>query len=344
MQAPRLYLGLMGFDAASENAVRRWLTKYVAESEKHAAQQGDSYCAWEVVDFREADALLIRGAGVTRCTGSQVEFHPSLRQSNPNAPLAADLDGIARPFALSDAPRLQMLGLQGKPYPSFDFADASTISSTLQNFEVILRPLRALFALALEMVDRREELQSEHTYHLERNGRLDAIIDPSNRRVFLRFGARPADVHGSTWMRRPKSANFVPESFLECQMDELAWIFAMHFQSTDLPRRYQKKPIYLRRNPRLRDVLLYPRHVALVDRLWQKPQTLEQLCRAFPESAHWMERDVYGLYLMRCISTTAPEATSEGNSSLPADDQDKWLLQRIGDHAHTMKAELKPLF
>lgn len=345
MQPPKLYLGLMGFDAASQAAVRRWLAKYVAEAGKAAVAQGDAYCLWEVVDFREADALLIRGAGVTRCSGAQVEFHADLRKANPNEPLAAELDNIKRPFALSEVPRLLSLGLAKSSYRSFDFSDADTLVRTMQSFELTLRPLRALFSLAIEMVDRRDELKAESTYHLERNGRLEAIVDPPKRFVFLRAGARPAEVHASVWMRRPKSANYAPENFLKCHMDELAWIVAMHFRTTDLPSRYQKKPIYLRRNPRLRDALLYPRHVALVDHLWQKPQTLDQLRRAFPTSAHWMERDIYGLYLIRCISTTAPDHPSESHSSLPPDDdQDKWLLQRMGKHADTMKAELKPLF
>ncbi len=347
MQHPQLYLGLMGFDAPSEATVRRWLAANAADAKKNAARDQDQHPIWQAVDFQEADALLIRGVGVVQGFGPHVQFNPALRLAQPQTPLGAELDGIKQPFAISDVGHLKSLGIEVNDAPVFDLNSAASMLHTLQHFETILRPLRSLFALAMELTARREELDSGHTFHLERNGGLDAIIDPPHRRVFLRPGTRPADIEADAWLRRPKSANFAPAHFVECGMDEVAWVFAMHSQEIDLPKRYLSKPIHVRRNPRVRTSLLYPRHAALLDQLWQSPTTLEQLQKALPANAHLHERDLFGLYLTRSISTSAEVGDKSGeDASVPGsfDITGKWMLQREGQRMNTMTGELQSLF
>ncbi len=346
MQHPRLYLGLMGFDASSEAAVRSWLENYGAELKKGDADEAEQQPVWQVVDFSEADALLIRGAGVAQGFASHLQFDRALQNAKEKAPLGAELDGIRLPFALSDIVHLQSLGIDVKTYPMFDLGSAASMSGTLQHFETILRPLCALFALAKELTDRREELDGSHTFHLEQNGRLDAIIDAPQRRVLMRPGTRPVDINADAWLRRPKSANFAPAHFMECSMDEVAWVYAMHCHQSELPKRYLIKPIHVRRNPRVRTSLLYPRHAALLDRLWLQPSTLEQLQRVLPSIAHLLERDLFGLYLTRSISTASQSDPASDGSSLPGtfDTTGKWLLQRVGQRMNTMAGELQSLF
>lgn len=347
MQHPCLYLGLMGFDAPSEAAIRRWLAANAIEAKQNSGRHASRNPIWQAVDFQEADALLIRGAGVAHGFGPHLQFNPALRLAQPQAPLGAELDSIKLPFAISDAGHLKTLGINVKDYPLFDPKSAANMLHTLRHFETMLCPLRALFSLAFVLTDKREELDGEHTFHLERNGSIDAIIDPPNRRVFLRPGIGPEDIEAATMLRRPKSANFSPAHFIQCGMDEVAWVFAMHSIETDLPKRYLSKSIHVRRNPRVRTSLLYPRHAALLDRLWNSPATLEQLQKEWPANAHQHERDLFGLYLTRSISTTATLGDKAGDgASVPGafDTTGKWMLQRTGQRMNTMTGELQSLF
>jgi hypothetical protein len=346
MQHPQLYLGLMGFDAASEAQVRRWLATNAAQARSAASAEADQHPVWQVVDFREADALLIRGAGVAQGFGTHLQFQPKLQADQPSAPLGADLASIKLPFALSDVTHLQALGIQAAGHPIFDPNQDASMLHTMQQMETILRPLRSLFTLAVELTERQQELETDHTYHLERNGGLDAIIDLPGRRVLLRPGTRPVDMGADAWLRRPRSANFAPSHFVACSLDEVGWVFAMHCTDFDLPKRYRSKPIHIRHNPRVRSSLLYPRHAALIDQLWRSPTTLERLQKEQPEQAAWLERDVFALYLTRCISTQKPSDASGEASSLPGnfDNTNPWMLQRMGQRMNTLTGELQSLF
>lgn len=343
MQHPRLYLGLMGFDASAEARVRRWIEANAAEGVGDAST--DEHPVWQVVDFRDADALLICGAGAASGYATHLQFRSDLQAENAQAPLGADLASIKQAFAISDVAHLQSLGVDVKSYPVFDMQLPATLQRTLQAFEAVLRPLRTLFALAVELNDRHAELDAEHTFHIERNGILDAIVDVPCRRVLLRPGARPLDIHSDAWQRRPKSANYAPAHFLHCSMDELAWVFALYSQQIDLSKRYLSKRIYVRHSPRVRASLIHSRHANLLERLHQGGATVPQLKAEFPHVAHWMERDVFALYLVRAITTAAPTDQSGGLSSLPQmfGNTVPATAMRSDKILTTISAELQPL-
>jgi hypothetical protein len=346
MEHPLLYLGLMGFDAASEASVRTWVASNASNTppDDHA---GDAHPVWRVVDYREADALLIRGAGIVHCLGSHIKFAAHQPAAQAAAPLGADLNGITQPFALSDVAHLQGLGVDTNAHRMVDLASPTSMLHTLQHFESLLRPLRTLFTLAAELSERREEMDGEHTFHIDRQGTLDAIIDPPRRRVLLRPGTRPVDITSNAWLRRPKSANFAPAHFVECSMDELAWVFAMHTASLNLPARYLKKLLYLRHSPRIRHSLLRPRHAALLECLCAGAATFEQLRKELPDSAHWIERDLLALYLVRSITTTAPVEQFDSPSSLPFGTSSQGVpasQQLLGRRLSTMSGNLQSLF
>ena len=323
MQHPRLHLGLLGFDAPAQARVVAWLQANAASAAGHS-EDCDQHPVWEVVDFREADALLICGAGVMAGGDKQLQFHASLSQAYFEAPysqalhpIGVDLVNIKQPFALSDTAHLQALNVDITNCAVFDLDQPLLMQQTLQTFEAVLRPLRTLFALASELHERRNELDADRTFHLERNGILDAVVDPPNRRVLVRAGARPIDITTDAWSRRPKSANYAPGHFLECSMDELAWVLGLYSQQHAAPKRYKSKRIYVRHSPQVRPSLIYARHIALLERLYQGGATLTELAQAFPDTAHLLERDLCALYNVRAITTTAPQGSAAGMSSLP---------------------------
>jgi hypothetical protein len=337
-----MYLGLMGFDAASEAALKRWVSHNTLHTTSHstspardiAPQNADWPPVWHIVDAQEADALLIRGAAVIDGSDATLQFHRSFSKGSAvTGASSIQLDQIKQPFALCDADHLRALCVDLKDHPVFDLRDASSLQRTMAHFETILRPLRTLYALSMELTARQEELDAAHTFHLEHQGKLHAVIDAPNHRVFVRASSQPSDIHGCAWLPRPKSANFAPAHFLECHIQELAWVFAMHCLSVNLPKRYTAGLIYMRRKPLVRSSMLSPRQVKLLDLLGQQPHAFTQLQRKLPDTAQWIERDLFALYLTRSISTQAPARQGLDHSTQPPsepDDNGQWMLTRMG--------------
>jgi hypothetical protein len=345
MRIPQLYLGLIGFDANAERVVRQFLLDHAKQTQAEKGTAPGRQVMWSIADFREADALLIYGATAIAGAGDHVRFQSPQFEMSHQAPLGVQISDIAQPFAISHPAHLKELGVDVKSYPVFDLRVPASLPMTLRQFEAVLRPLRNLYTLAVELTIRREKLQPQYTYHLESKGRVDAIIDMTERVVMLRPGTRTADLTAATWLKRPASANYAPEHFLRCALAELTWLFAMHCKEPDLPRRYLTKPIYLHALPNIRSSLLYPRHALLLDELAANPHTIDELGVSLPHHARWMMRDIYALFLLRAISTSGPIDDPLAVPSIPneTDGDARYLLNRMGHHLQTMRAGLGPL-
>jgi hypothetical protein len=336
---------LIGFDAAAEHIVRQYLLDHMKQAVAEKGTIPGRQVIWSIADFREADALLIYGATAIGGAGDSVRFQAASFEAMEQTPLGVQISDIKQPFAISHPTQLKALGVNVKTYPVFDLRFPASLPTTLKQFEVVLRPLRNLYTLAVELTTRRDKLHDRCTYHLECKGRVDAIIDLPERTVFLRPGTRPADLIDAIWQQRPKSANYAPEHFLRCSLSELTWLFAMHSTDPQLPKRYLTKPIYLHALPRVRSSLLYSRHAILLDEMAAAAQTISQLKENLPSNAPWIARDIYGLFLLRSISTSGPLNDPLNVPSMPQETEGeaKLLLNRMGQHPQTMKADLKPL-
>ncbi len=345
MRVPQLYLGLIGFDAVAENAVRQCLLDHAKQALAENGTVLGRQVVWSIADFRESDALLVYGATAVGGRGDGIRFPEPQFETLHNAPLGVQIGDITQPFAISHPAHLKKLGVDVKSYPVFDLKLPASVPTTLRQFEAVLRPLRNLYTLALELTLRRDKLDTQFTYHLEHQGRVDALVDLPRQVVMLRPGARPSNLVEATWQRRPRSANYMPDHFLHCSMPELSWLYAMRCREPDLPKRYLTKPIYLHALPNVRSSLLYPRHALLLDHLARSPYTIDQLRAVLPHNDHWMMRDMYALYLVRAISTSGPMDDPLAVPSVPNenDTDAKWLLNRMGQHLKTMEAGLQPL-
>jgi hypothetical protein len=342
MQSALLFLGLIGFDGPTEATVRRLLAA-VAKARSMVGATEDQRPIWQISDVLEADAFLVRGAGVVQVSGTQLQFLPALHRTASGAPCGVDLSHLKSPFAVSDAAHLKSLGLSVNALSVFNLDQETSLLKALQIFEQLLRTERSLYALAVELTERKDEFDTDHTYHLERDGILDAIVDLPRRKVLLRPGIRPADVSADAWLRRPRSANFAPANFVECSLIELGWQYAMRCPDITLPERYQTKPIHIKGNPKVRSSLLYPRHSLLIDLLWESPHTMARLSKERPELKPWLMRDLYALYLTRCISTQKPTNSKEPASTQPPtfENTQASLLNRLGRRMNTIAADLK---
>jgi hypothetical protein len=337
---PQLYLGLIGFDEQERAAIAAFITANALEAEPTA--QGDTrlhHPIWHIVDYLQADALFINGGAVKQSLNNHLYFQPrapsdqhSLATSSQpsheamgESPLAIYLDDLKQPCALSQRQKMLEDGvLLAASYPNLNTQDARSMLAALQRFEVLLRPLRSMYTLATQLIERREELDDQHTCHLEDNGTLHAILDVPQRRILMRPTVRPVDIEGDNWCMRPKSATYAPADFIECSFDEVAWVFAMHSPELKLPSRYSNKPIYLRRMPRVRPSMLYARHSVLMEHLHLQPITHAQLCDTPGIDETWLERDLFALYLCRSITTTPIKGVPSSLQSDTKPDSGLW--------------------
>ena len=239
-----------------------------------------------------------------------------LEAHDAHSPLAVNLADLVLPYAVQWLLRPAKPSLPSPVLPaSNDIANkvsaahevnidsTQSLIKTLRYFEAILRPLRTLFALAEQMMERRSELDDRHVFHLTRSNTLDCIVDLSTRRLMVRDGMRPVDVYDTVWQPRPLAANTLPPGFSVWSMEEVAWLYGLHRPTIDLPKRYMQSTVYFRRLPRVRSSLLQPRHTNLMELLGSAALTYQQLRESLDIDMENLERDLYSLYLCRAITT-----------------------------------------
>jgi hypothetical protein len=309
MQQPRLNLGLLGFSAAQRALVESFLALRATPVDKRALKKNDATTAsiWQISDYREANALLLNTQQARMDDQQILRFSPDVKHADL---VGVNLAELRIPYALVGEVSLLVHTAVAQNTPQVVLGDSASMQSGLEFFEASLRPLRTLFAMALLLLERRNELDDRHTFHLVRRSVLDAIVDVPQQRVMLRDGPRPFELEEADWLSRPASANSMPQGFVQWSMEELAWIYALHNAEIDLPERYLTLPIYLRQAPQVRPSMIYPRHVALLELLGQEPCTYRRLVDAFPQRPDLLRRDLYVLFACRSI-TTSPQRVGQ---------------------------------
>jgi hypothetical protein len=341
MQHPRLNLGLIGFSTEQRAKLQYRLEKNMEQPLSGADLEEDvnffNRPVWRISDYREANALLLNTEQARWDAAHVLRFH-----SDPQHPNLVGVrpSELAVPYGISGTCTQELRAVLPSNVLHVVMEDEASVQRAFQNFEALLRPLRTAYALAYHLIDRRRELDNGHTFHLIRNSVLVAVVDVPLRRIAMRDGLRPVDLDDAAWQRRPSTAHSPPEGFSVWMIEEVEWIYAMHCKQFVLPTRYQRKPIYLRRLPRVRAGMLYPRHNRLLQWLGEKPRTYEFLSGVWQDGSEQLMRDLYALYLCRAITTStrqskyayegpaasegtffvASDLDSDANSELPTND------------------------
>jgi hypothetical protein len=338
MQHPLLNLGVIGFSAEQRALILAQLR--LNKSERGA---GDLvHPAWQITDYREANALLVNAQHIAGADAQGLRFHTS---SDGEAMVGLRPNELHVPYAISGSLSPEVAARINSAAPTTQLHDKRSVMLTLQYFEAALRPLRTAFALAHHMTERTSELDDQHVFHIERDNQLLAILDLPTQQVMMREGLRPLDLDDAIWSSRPKSANSLPAGFVVWATEELGWLLAMHGASASIPGRYFSKSIYLRRMPRVRAHMLYPRHTHLLELLSQQGWKFLDLLSAVGYGDELLRRDLYALYLCHAITTTArklpagvvpsgPPSLGDGQSPMSSHLDDSFQLP-------TMAAELR---
>lgn len=344
MHHPQLNLGLLGFTPEQRAQVQSYVDQYTALSISGEPADGSEPVfknpLWQITGFREANALLLHTAHAQVDSEQVVRFN--VDEQNTDV-LGVRLTELAVPYAMCGGVSPQIHALTTRSTPRVALGDERSVVLALQHFEAALRPLRTVYALAQELIQRRSELDNKHTYHLMRKGTLDVIVDVPQRRVLVRDGLRPFDLDEAAWQPRPMSANSLPMGFSVWMLEEVAWIHALHCHAFNLPGRYRRKPLHLRRMPRVRSSLIYPRHADLLEALGKEVCDFDNLVAHFPEHADQLKRDLYALYVCRAITTNPDGVTmsdSPASSQPPQSTHGVKPSTQVDFHLQTRPAEL----
>jgi hypothetical protein len=308
MQHPRLHLGLLGFSAAQRAQVQNFLALRASQQAGKRPSKNSNASTqvfWEVADYREANALLLCTTQASIDAQQIVRFPPE--QDHLDV-VGVSPSELKIPYALVGDVNKDIQAVVAANAPQVELGDAASLQIALEYFEASLRSVRTLFALAQHLLERRNDLDESHAFHIVRRGVLDAIVDVPQQRVLVRNGLRTLDLEEADWVSRPASANSAPAGFAIWSMEELAWLYALHNTEMDLPERYLKLPIYLRRPPQVRPALIYPRHVELLELLGHTPCVYQRLLDVFPQRPDLLQRDLYVLFACRAITTSPQRA------------------------------------
>lgn len=311
MRHPRLNLGLLGFTAEQRLFLQHYLaTREAVASNGQPAKDADAWATqplWQLTDFREANALLLNTQHAHVDADSLLRFPADVQRPDV---VGVQLSELALPYAVCGTLGTKIQNSMVHQVPVVVLEDERSLAQALLHFEATLRPLRTLYALAYELLERRAELDNKHTFHLMRKSTLEAIVDVPQRRVLVRDGLRPIDLDDVVWQSRPAAANTRPPGFSVWMMEEVMWLQALHCHQFNLPKRYYQMPLYLRRTPRVRASMIYPRHAAMLEMLAQEAISYNGLMALLePHQAH-AERDVYALYACHSITTNANGVSS----------------------------------
>ena len=251
-----LRLGLLGFSDPVGLRLQAW-----------ASHPREGWPLWNTCDPHLADAWMINGHAVeVRDRDAVVIRHPLEGDDR----LQLNRAEVDRPLAFAS------------PLPDgfasaefFDADDEASVRQRLQRFEAWLRPLRSQFALGAEVLQRVGRF--EGVVHVQREGRLLAVIDFSRWYAGLLVPARPVDLAAAEWVPVKSLVEGMPASFMRLPLHRVMWTYAVRTSRDVLPERYRRKVMYLRRVPQVPARWFGEEHLVIMRELLMDPADFDGL-------------------------------------------------------------------
>jgi hypothetical protein len=298
MEYPILNLGAVGFSAAQRTALSAILL--AQQSQNRNAKSGAGHCAWQLTDYREANALVLNLARSEEGPDKILRFYSDPAHPNPIGVVVSEL---TVPFAIAHKSAARP---DAKLTPATHFVDLENYDSVvavLEHLEAQLDALRNIFAFAQHISERRSDLDIRKAYHLVRRTGLVALIDLPQHTVWLRDGITPVDLANCIWQTQPPDNNTPGDGFTPWTLEEVFWIFAQYSHQNKLPQRYLEHTIYFRHRLRVRASLVQPRQLELLEQLSRTPLQYKDF-RDIPNvQMHRLMHDLYAFYMCRAITT-----------------------------------------
>lgn len=282
-----LRLGLLGFSDPAGLRLQTWAT-----------QAREGWPLWSCCDPHLADAWMINGHSVeVQDRDSVVIRHPL----DGDDCLQLNRAEVDRPLAFA-----QPLPQGFASAEFFDADDEASVRQRLQRFEAWLRPLRSQFALGAEVLQRVG--QFDGVVHVQREGRLLAVIDFSRWYAGLLVPARPVDIAMAEWVPVKQVTEGIPPSFMRLPLHRVMWTYAVRTSRDVLPERYRRKPMYLRRVPQVPARWFSEDHLEIMRELLTNPADFDDLSARTGIHPEQLARHLSVLYHAGGLTTDSESA------------------------------------
>ncbi len=284
-EIPVLRLGLAGFSAAQQEAVRSALS--------HAAT-GAAH--WELVELDTADAWWINGRRTQLVENGCIRVAPA----EGGRSLRVHLADVDRPMAFATPlpPAITT------PY-TFDVDSQKSMGKVLERFEAWLAPLSAQFCLAAHVVEHQSALRPG-IYDVSSSAGLLAVVDLRGE-VGVLPTAGLAEFDEAVWGLR-SGAQAMPEHFARCSLSHLVWQYATRTKRDLLPNHYRTGLLYFRRAPRIAQRLLRDPHLLLMRELVLGPATFLTLRKRTGLAEDQLAHELAALYFVGTITSNPKRA------------------------------------
>jgi hypothetical protein len=286
-EAPRMWLGLAGFDADQRAAISQTLAR------------APDLPRWELSSFSGADAWLLNGAKCRVGSNGTLDVEPGLPTEKP---IKLDLSDVDRPVAFATPVPDDL-----DPRCTFDVGSQASLQGALLQFDVWLRLERAQFELGAQVIRLGAALR-HGIFHLMHRGNLLAVLDFRKGNAGLAPGLHPLDVTQAEWHKRPAGAADVPPGFVASSPAQLAWTYVRRSDGEMLPQQYREQTIYFRRVPRVPLRLLGDTQLLLLRELSIQPSTLAGLVERTEIAREQLDHALACLYYAGSITTTSSKA------------------------------------
>jgi hypothetical protein len=294
LELPVLRLGVAGFTATQEASI------------KEAMQADSQGVNWELSTLADADAWFIDGSRLQPLSDGTVRIAPGLTSGRS---IRINLQEVEWPVVISGSPEIP-LSNDGNV---FHTETLEGIGALRKKLEGRLNPLIIQHYLASKIVEQNLDLR-EAAIHVSVRGRLLAVIS-------MRSGvgvwpiAEPAVLPHAQWLRRPLSADAIPNYFVHTDFSQLLWRYAMRTPRDWLPPHYRTSTLYLRRPPRLPLRMLDDSSLLLVRELSHTSGTFSDLRQRTGIADAQLSRCLAALYLVGAITATASRAPAPAASA-----------------------------
>jgi hypothetical protein len=172
----------------------------------------------------------------------------------------------------------------------------------IEALEEQTQPYAIRYALGREIVLqhlRQENLRQ--AWQVMSDNRMVALVDFNELKVFLRPDAHCLEMQEVRWVRR--SAASAPDDFIRLPLERVLWDYARRSAYEVLPATYWRRPLELRRYPRLPLAYMNEQEIALISSLRKQRLNCDELSVTLGYSSDQVGRMLSRLWLSGAVKT-----------------------------------------
>lgn len=184
----------------------------------------------------------------------------------------------------------------------FDAVSMHALNVQLTQLGRWLAPRIVQHALVAQLVANGASFTRSNVIAIRHGTRLLALVDFGGDTA-VAPDAAPADLRGADWVLRERNTELIPPGFRVARTEQLLWHYANRSdQPPQLPPRYARLPIHLRRMPALQPREFSDAQLQVLRALAYAPHTFAELAQRCASNADALRRDLAALYLVGAIT------------------------------------------